>query len=227
VERPLRNAFNRVRNTIGTVIAAISVKLLLFTVRYRARGWERVKPLAQAGEGVVYAFWHNVMMMPLGHQSRHGTIALVSAGMDGMFAARIVRHFGVGSIAGWSENHGASTVIEALRSRPRGHSLVITPDGPRGPRYHAHEGAVYIASRCGLPVVPVGMAFSRSWALRSWDRFRIAKPFSRAEMIFGEPRTIAHDLDRTALDRERAWLEQELHALSKEAHALVGASWPD
>jgi lysophospholipid acyltransferase (LPLAT)-like uncharacterized protein len=63
--------------------------------------------------------------------------------------------------------------------------------------------------------------------LRSWDRFRIAKPFARAEMIFGEPRTIPQDLDRAALDRERAWLERELHALSKEAHALVGMPWPD
>jgi lysophospholipid acyltransferase (LPLAT)-like uncharacterized protein len=227
VDRPLRKAFNRLRNTLGTVVAAGAVKTLLLTVRYRARGWEIVKPIAQAGEGVIYAFWHNVMMLPLGHQSRHATIALVSAGEDGTFAARIVRHFGVGAIRGRPEREGATSVMEALRSRPPGHSIVITPDGPRGPRYRAHEGAVFLASRCHLPVVPVGMAFSRSWCLRSWDRFRIAKPFARAEMVFGAPRTIAADLDRAALEDERAWLERELHALSKEAHDLVGAQWPD
>ena len=118
--------------------------------------------------------------------------------------------------------------MEALRSRPRGHSLVVTPDGPRGPRYQAHEGAVFLASRCGLPVVPIGMAFSRSWRLKSWDRFRIAKPFARAQMVFGAPRI---DRRRTStasgLDRERAWLEGELRALSKAAHDRVGAPWPD
>ena len=227
MQRPLRNAFNGLRNTLGTIVAAGVVKTLLFTVRYRAEGWERVKPLAQAGEGVIYAFWHNVMMLPLGHQSRHATIALVSAGPDGTFAARIVRHFGVGAIRGRPEREGATAVMEALRSRPPGHSIVVTPDGPHGPRYHAHEGAVFLASRCRLPVVPVGMAFSRSWRLRSWDRFRIAKPFARAQMLFGAPKTIAEDLDREGLDRERAWLEEELRALSKAAHETVGAAWPD
>jgi lysophospholipid acyltransferase (LPLAT)-like uncharacterized protein len=227
VDRPLRNAFNRLRNTLGTIVAAAGVKALLMTVRYRAKGWDLVKPLAQAGDGVIYAFWHNVMMLPLGHQSRHATIALVSAGTDGTFAARIVRHFGVGAIRGRTEREGASSVMEALRSRPPGHSIVVTPDGPRGPRYHAHEGAVFLASRCRIPVVPVGMAFSRCWRLRSWDRFRIAKPFARAEMVFGAPKTIPQDLDREGLDRERAWLERELHALSKEAHEIVGMPWPD
>jgi lysophospholipid acyltransferase (LPLAT)-like uncharacterized protein len=227
VDRPLRKAFNKVRNTIGTWVAAGAVKTLLFTVRYRAKGWEEVKPLAQAGDGVIYAFWHNVMMLPLGHQSRHATIALVSAGPDGTFAARIVRHFGVRAVAGRPERVGSTSVLEMLRTRPPGHSIVVTPDGPRGPRYHAHEGAVFLASRSRLPVVPVGMAFSKSWHLRSWDRFRIAKPFARAEMVFGAPRMIPQDLDRDGLDRERAWLEQELHAVSKEAHDIVGEPWPD
>jgi lysophospholipid acyltransferase (LPLAT)-like uncharacterized protein len=223
----MRTAFNQLRNTIGTVLVAAAVKGLLFTVRYRARGWEAAKALARNGDGVIYAFWHNVMMMPLGHESRHQTVALVSSGADGTFAARIVRHFGVQSVHGRRENQGATAVMEVLRSRPRGHSLVVTPDGPRGPRYRAQEGAVFLASRSGLPLVPVGMAFSRSWSLGSWDRFRVAKPFARAEMIFGTPKRIPENLGRAELDAERTWLENELHALSREAHALVGASWPD
>lgn len=227
MSRPLRDAFNHVRNTAGTVIVAAAVKALLSTVRYRARGWEAAKALAQEGDGVVYAFWHNVMMIPLGHESRRRTVALVSSGTDGTFAARIVRHFGVACVRGRRENPGASAALEALRALPPRHSLVVTPDGPRGPRYEAHEGAVYLAARSGLPIVPVGMALSRSWSLRSWDRFRIAKPFARAEMVFGSPRRLPHDLDREGLERERAWLEAALHDLSREAHAMVGISWPD
>jgi lysophospholipid acyltransferase (LPLAT)-like uncharacterized protein len=226
VDRPLRNVFNHARNTVGTVLVAAAVKALLCTVRYRAKGWETAKASAQNG-GVIYAFWHNVMMMPLGHESRHHTIVLASAGMDGTFAARIVRHFGVEAIHGRPHNPAATAVMEALKARPRGYSLVVTPDGPRGPRYRAQEGAVFIASRSGLPVVPVGMAFSRSWSLGSWDRFRIAKPFARAEMVFGSPRHLPPDLDRPGLDRERVWLEGELGALSKEAHVLAGSTWPD
>jgi lysophospholipid acyltransferase (LPLAT)-like uncharacterized protein len=229
VARPFRDAFNRVRNTAGTVVVAAAVKVLLLTVRYRARGWEDAKRLAQHGDGVVYAFWHNVMMMPLGHESRHRTVALVSAGLDGIFAARIVKHFGIASVHGRRDSalESVTSVLEALRALPRGHSLVVTPDGPRGPRYRAQEGAVFLAAKAGLPVVPVGMAFSRSWRLRSWDRFRIAKPFARAEMLFGAAKRFPRDMDKAAIERETAWLEGELHALSREAHAMVGAAWPD
>lgn len=227
MDRPFRHAFNQVRNTVGTVIVAAVVKSLLLTVRYRAHGWERVKAVAQEGDGVLYAIWHDSMMLPLGHEARRQTVAVVSRGADGLFAARIVRHFGVGAICGSTGETGAAVVMEALRSRPRGHSLVVTPDGPRGPRHHAHEGAVFLASRSGLPVVPIGMALSREWRLRSWDRFRVAKPFARAEMVFGAPRKVAADLDRAALESERAWLEGELLALSKEAHERAGAPWQD
>jgi lysophospholipid acyltransferase (LPLAT)-like uncharacterized protein len=227
VNRPLRDAFNQVRNTVGTMLGAIAVKSVLFTVRYRAEGWPRVKALAQEGDGVIYAIWHNAMMLPLGHESCRRTIAVVSTDADGTFASRIVRHFGIGAIRGRAGDPGASVVREALRSRPRGHSLVVTPDGPNGPRYHAHEGAVFLASRCGLPVVPLGVALSHDWRLRSWDRFRIAKPFARAEMVFGAPRIIPGGLDRPALDRERVWLENELRAVSKTAHERAGAPWPD
>jgi lysophospholipid acyltransferase (LPLAT)-like uncharacterized protein len=227
VDRPLRQVFNEVRNTAGTVMVAAVVKALLFTVRYRAEGWESVKPLVQGGEGVLYAFWHDAIMVPLGHESHRNMIAVVSTNPDGAFAARVVRHFGIASMSGTSAEPGASVVIEALRSRPRGHSLVVTPDGPSGPRHRAREGAVFLASRCRLPIVCIGMAFSREWRLRSWDRFRVAKPFSRAEMVFGAPRAIARDLDREGLDRERACLEAELEALTKRAHARAGAPWPE
>jgi lysophospholipid acyltransferase (LPLAT)-like uncharacterized protein len=227
VNRPGRVVFNQVRNTAGTVIVAACVKALLLTVRYRAHGWAAAKAIAQGGEGVVYAFWHNVMMMPLGHESRHRTIALVNAGADGTFAARIIRHFGVQAACGRRENHGAGAIMEALKTRPRGHSLVVTPDGPLGPRYRAQEGAVFLAAKSGLHLVPVGMAFSSHWRLRSWDRFRIPKPFARAEMVFGAPRVIPPDIERDGIDRERARLEEELHALSREAHERAGMPWPD
>src|SRR5262249_12249826 len=180
---------------------------LLLTVRFRAHGWERVEEVTRTSDGVVYAIWHDSMMLALGHEVRKQMLAVVSTGSDGTFAARIVRHFGVASIHGSTSDRGAAVVIEALRSRPPGRSLALTPDGPRGPRHRAHEGAVVLASRSSRPVVAIGTALSREWRLRSWDRFRIPKPFARAELCFGAPRLLEPDLDREGLDRERVWLE--------------------
>ena len=40
--------------------------------------------------------------------------------------------------------------------------FTFTPDGPKGPRRKSQFGLVYLASRSGLPIVPVGFGYSRS-----------------------------------------------------------------
>ena len=54
--------------------------------------------------------------------------------------------------------------------------LVITPDGPRGPRRQVQAGMVYLAARTGVPIVPVGIGYDRPWRTKSWDRFAVPRP---------------------------------------------------
>jgi lysophospholipid acyltransferase (LPLAT)-like uncharacterized protein len=61
--------------------------------------------------------------------------------------------------------------------------LIITPDGPRGPRRQLEEGAIYLAARLAMPIVCMGFAFDRPWRLNSWDQFAIPRPFSRARAV--------------------------------------------
>ena len=65
--------------------------------------------------------------------------------------------------------------------------LGITPDGPKGPRRRAQQGLVYLASRTGLPIVPLGYAYRRCWRFNSWDRFMLPKPFTVGHGVSGEP----------------------------------------
>src|SRR5262249_48313310 len=62
-------------------------------------------------------------------------------------------------------------------------SLIVTPDGPRGPRRRLAEGAIFLASRLQMPIVCMGFAFERPWRQKSWDRFAIPRPFSRARAV--------------------------------------------
>ena len=41
--------------------------------------------------------------------------------------------------------------------------LTITPDGPRGPRRQLAPGAIYLASKLGLPLVVMGYGYDRPW----------------------------------------------------------------
>src|SRR5207245_1542742 len=62
-------------------------------------------------------------------------------------------------------------------------SLIVTPDGPRGPRRRLAEGSIFLASRLQMPIVCMGFAFERPWRQKSWDRFAIPRPFSRGRAV--------------------------------------------
>ena len=67
----------------------------------------------------------------------------------------------------------------------RGH-ICVTPDGPKGPRRHVHQGLAYLSSRTGLPIVGAGMAFQRPWRAKSWDRFAVPRAFAPAACVVPE-----------------------------------------
>ena len=219
--------FKRFRNIALAGGTAFAVNLLLKSLRYEVEGWERVKLEAWHGRGVIFCFWHNSIMIPLGHESRRDCKGLMSLGADGEFAARVIRHFGVESIRGSSSRGGASLLQKLMNEAGPGSIFAVTPDGPRGPRYQLAGGSPWMASRTGIPLAPVGMALSRNWKLNSWDRFRIPKPFARAVMMFGAPIHVPRDLDRDGLTQTASELEKEMHCLTRTAAHKVGCAWPD
>lgn len=221
--------FRGVRNGFLTGVTSLAVRSLYLTVRFRDDGWERARKAASE-RGVIFVFWHNGLMIPLGHECRRGVRALISPGRDGEFAARVVRRFGVDAVRGSSSGEGGRALLEAVRSTsvtgetPR---WAVTPDGPRGPRYVLQAGAVWLAARTGLPIAPIGIAAERAWHLKTWDRYRIPKPFSRVHLVFGEPIAIPAAGTREEVERERIRVERALTEASRTAAARAGVAWPD
>jgi lysophospholipid acyltransferase (LPLAT)-like uncharacterized protein len=60
-------------------------------------------------------------------------------------------------------------------------------------------GVVLVASQTGLPIVPVGIGFTRAWRFHSWDRFALPLPGSTLTGVIGQPITVPADLSRPAL----------------------------
>ena len=100
---------------------------------------------------------------------------------------------------------GRLPCAELIRLGRSGADLVVTPDGPKGPRQVAKLGVVQLAKATGLPIVP--LAFSSSKKLfASWDRFMVPYPWSRGLYLLGR----SHLGPRNAM-MNRRW---KLHAWS-------------
>jgi lysophospholipid acyltransferase (LPLAT)-like uncharacterized protein len=132
---------------------------------------------------VVVLFWHNrILALPVAfrryYPKRKGLLVLTSASRDGAYLAEFVRCFGMGAVRGSSSRRGALALLDLVRNLEAGFDLCITPDGPRGPRYKLSPGALLLAERCHVPLMPVLVEYSAFWRFKSWDGFAVPKPFS-------------------------------------------------
>lgn len=190
--------------------AACVLKGLYGTLGLRVRSDGDIEhPLDPATQPCIYAFWHESMLAPA--KVRAAAQILVSQSADGELIALIAQHLGVSAIRGSSSKGGAAALLELTRrGAERKSHLLVTPDGPRGPRRTVQPGIVYLASKCGLPIVPVGVGFTRAWRARSWDRFAVPLPFSTILGVVGAPIAIPDKLSAEGLSFHRRQVEARM-----------------
>ena len=104
---------------------------------------------------------------------------MISDHKDGQMISDIIKHFGIGSIRGSSSKGALKVFLSAIKSINNGVDVVITPDGPRGPRHSISDGSVTIAQKTGVNVVVLSYKASKFWQFNSWDKMILPKPFSK------------------------------------------------
>jgi lysophospholipid acyltransferase (LPLAT)-like uncharacterized protein len=160
----------------------------------------------------IYAFWHEHILYLAARYGHHKNVAiLISNHADGEIIAQVVRWIGIKVVRGSTSKSGVMALLNMLKAAHRLH-LAITPDGPRGPRREAQLGTVFLASRTGYPIVPIGVHYHRAWYARSWDRFGVPWPFSRAAGIAGEPLVVPPNLSKEELEPYARELEKRMNA---------------
>jgi lysophospholipid acyltransferase (LPLAT)-like uncharacterized protein len=210
-------------------VGAWMVRLWIGTLRYRFRSLgPEVRP-TQPGlcERYIYAFWHENLLLPACHYGRPNVRVLISQHADGQLIAEICRHLGFGLVRGSTTRGGVEAVREMLHAGPDCH-LAITPDGPRGPRRQAQSGLVYLAAWTGMPIVPAGIGYHRPWRARSWDRFAVPRPWTRATCVIAEPVVVPANADREELERYRVRVEEAMRWATEAAeHWAETGKWEE
>jgi lysophospholipid acyltransferase (LPLAT)-like uncharacterized protein len=202
----------------------LGIKLLnawMSSLNYRA--WRQdpaADPSDETFKGpVIFVFWHEYIPMPIYLRPNCRLSMLLSQHQDAEVLSFIARYAGMEAVRG-STNRGGTAALRTLIEKGQGMSLAITPDGPRGPRRSLAQGCVYLSSKLQIPIVPIGIGYDRPWRNhRTWDRFAIPRPFSKARVVLGPRIQVPSDLDRQQLDDHRAWIERQLLDLTELAEA--------
>lgn len=143
------------------------IQLLRRTMSWRTEGGEHVSRIFAQGQQVILAFWHaQQLMMPLAIPGLKAHI-LISQHRDGELICRIVARFGLDAVRGSSTRGGAEAFRRLVRLGRSGGNLVLTPDGPKGPRQVAKVGVVQLARATGLPIIPMAFGCSKKNSSRA------------------------------------------------------------
>lgn len=197
---------------------ALALRMLSATWRFEVdRVSERI--IRDVSSPVVIFFWHNRLIISpeIYRRYRRGrrVCGLVSASRDGAWLAAFLRLVEIDAARGSSSRRSLSATRELLRAIERGADVAITPDGPRGPCYAFHPGAVMVALKAAVPVVYGSARFDRAWRLESWDGFYIPKPFARIRLEVEriDDVSVVADGDRDDTARH---MSQRLQALTSD-----------
>lgn len=176
-----------ITQTIASYLLAFYIRLVMLTGRKQYD----IHPLAaqymRGEKNAIFAFWHGRMMLLPAINPPRTMHVLISEHRDGRLISQVIARFGQKTVAGSSSKGGTEAVRAIVRLLRNGDNISITPDGPRGPNQQATMGIVTIAKLSGKPVIPVTFSASRHKRLRSWDRFMLAKLFSRLHFAIGAP----------------------------------------
>lgn len=210
------------RYRAGGAGAFVALSALFRTVTFVRENPEHYLPHAR-GAGCMFVLWHGRLLAPAYLHRNERLATLVSRSADGEYLSRLLLHWGYVPVRGSSSRGGMAAIRELAREARAGRSLVITPDGPRGPREVMKGGPLYVARLSGRPIIPVAAAADRAWWFEGWDRFLVPKPFSRVLVKYGEPFFVPHDADAAELDRRAAALSSVLALLMRDVDAKMSA----
>ncbi len=199
------------------------VQLLFRTLRREFREeTPGTNPYVASGEErFLYCVWHDSIIVPIFAGRHTRSAALVSRHHDGSYVAGILRIVGIPSVRG-SSKHGGASAVRQMMTTAKDQHIVITPDGPRGPRRKMQSGIVFLASHTGRAIVPTAYACIRSWRIKgNWTDLLMPKPFTKIFLLAGEPVKVPPDLSREEVARYSALVQDAMDRLNIEVERMA------
>ena len=198
--------------------AKIGMRLLLRTCRLQVEGLDHFVLTAKQFPCILM-LWHNRLaaIPEIMHKyaSQFVFTAFISKSRDGEPLALLTQSYKIGRVLRVPHNarhHALSQMIHHLKERRE--IMIITPDGPRGPRYVVKPGVVIASREADAKIIPFSWQAERAWQLNTWDKMLIPKPFSTIKITFGQAIAPCKKADKD-LEQQTAELREALFAIGK------------
>ena len=195
-------------------------RLWTLSVRMRYAPADGRDELDSHPSSIVLTLWHNRLFLAGEWHNRYRkdkTIyGLISASKDGAWLETFYGWTGIRAVRGSQNRRGVQAMRELVKViKVDSNDVGITPDGSRGPKYQAKQGAMAVAKITKAPVLLLSFEYSRAMRLNSWDGFVIPYPFSSVKVT---TKLLSSDFlckSRTAEEAAQI-VEDELNQITKD-----------
>jgi len=207
------------------LLLVVTIWFIGATTRKTRINWNILETLARRDQPAILCVWHNTILYFIYILAPLGLTDMISRSQDGDQVTWVASRFGFQAARGSPASGGSRALREMLRVLAKRRSVVITPDGPLGPRYVLKPGVVALARHKHMPIVPVAYSAPSRWEFKSWDRMKMPKPFSRTVIWVGDPINVS-EMDEPAVHRK---VQEAMLRLTRQAEAFTGADrrFPD
>ncbi len=175
---------------VGLSFANLLLKALFFTLRKSVIAEDSTVKLIEKGK-VIIVMWHERLFVPVyffKKSLRKNMYPLISKSKDGEMIAYILKKQGFNvELRGSSSRGGVRVLSLMVKKLLDGKVILVTPDGPRGPRRELKEGVLHVALKSKAPIIGMGYRASSEFVFNSWDKFKLPKPFSKTDIFFSKP----------------------------------------
>ncbi|RLA16835.1 MAG: hypothetical protein DRQ62_15645 [Gammaproteobacteria bacterium] len=205
------------------------IRWLHKTCKINITGAEHLQAFTAEQQPMLPCYWHQQMTFSIDFLlSLRGqgvkTSVLVSPSKDGDIGDAVLTNLGVGVIRGSEHRTGALAMRDIYQAIRKDKCSVGTAvDGPLGPAREAKVGVVTLAQLSGAPLIPIANACSRKIHLKSWDNFFLPLPYSRVQIVVGEPIVVEKRVSPEQVSMCQQQLTDELNGLSEQAERLVSS----
>ena len=180
-------------------------------------------------EYFVLCVGHDALLLPTfaaPRWLRQRCCCLVSQHQDGSYLADAMAWMDYTTVRG-STKRGGVEALRQLVNDTAGKHIIVTPDGPRGPRRTLKHGAAFIAAQTGRRLLPGAFVVNRGWRIPgSWTDLLVPMPFTTVYIMTGEPISIPEGISRTELGSYVMAAQQAMDVLNAEADRMVNAKQP-
>lgn len=206
----MKNILRQVGQVIIPFLAYILMRITWYTT------FKKFHFITSIGEDQhVCVCWHGELFMsPQAYRyihKKHPASAIVSQHFDGEIVARTLNWFNIKPLRGSSRKGAQKVLLQAFRSVKNGEEVLISPDGPKGPRHTVSDGAIGLALKSKLPMLVINFTAQRFWQFSSWDKFVIPKPFSKIEFYIQSISLEGMELDEARKFLSDKMLEHTVH----------------